>query len=43
LQLDAINALPLYPTESLLWDENVVPSINYTGEQVLALTYAGVC
>jgi intron-binding protein aquarius len=36
-QLDAINALPLYPTESLLWDENVVPSINYTGEQVLAL------
>lgn len=36
-QLDAINAMPLYPTESLLWDENVVPSINYTGEQVLAL------
>jgi intron-binding protein aquarius len=36
-QLDAINALPLYPTEDLLWDENVVPSINYTGEQVLAL------
>jgi len=36
-QLDAINALPLYPAETLLWDENVVPSINYTGEQVLAL------
>lgn len=36
-QLDAINALPLYPAENLLWDENVVPSINYTGEQVLAL------
>ncbi len=36
-QLDAINALPLYPGENLLWDENVVPSLNFTGQDVLAL------
>lgn len=31
-QLEAINALPLYPTEEILWDENVVPSEYYNGE-----------
>ncbi len=36
-QLDAINNLPLYPGENLLWDENVVPTLNYTGQDVLAL------
>jgi intron-binding protein aquarius len=36
-QLDAINEMPLYPSETLLWDQNVVPAENYTGETVLAL------
>ena len=31
-QLEAINATPLYPTEEILWDENVVPSDFYNGE-----------
>ena len=31
-QLEAINATPLYPTEDILWDENVVPSEFYNGE-----------
>ena len=30
-QTAAINAMPLYPTERVLWDENQVPSIHYTG------------
>jgi intron-binding protein aquarius len=36
-QRQAINELPLYPTERILWDENMVPSLNYTGQSVLAL------
>jgi intron-binding protein aquarius len=36
-QKQETKALPLYPTENILWDENLVPSINYTGEGVLAL------
>ena len=36
-QRDAINALPLYPNEQVMWDESFVPSINYTGEGCLAL------
>ena len=31
-QLEAINDTPLYPTEEVLWDENVVPSDYYNGE-----------
>jgi hypothetical protein len=37
-QRQAINELPLYPTETVLFDENMVPSINYTG-QVSALNF----
>ena len=36
-QRQAINEMPLYPNEDVLWDENVVPSIAYTGEGCLAL------
>ncbi|XP_058194691.1 uncharacterized protein LOC131311286 [Rhododendron vialii] len=36
-QKESINALPLYPNEQIMWDESVVPSINYTGEGCLAL------
>lgn len=36
-QKDAVNALPLYPNEQIMWDESLVPSINYSGEGCLAL------
>ncbi|XP_030376024.1 RNA helicase aquarius [Scaptodrosophila lebanonensis] len=36
-QLEALNEMPLYPTEDIIWDENVVPSEYYTGENCLAL------
>ncbi|CAI9102844.1 OLC1v1001193C1 [Oldenlandia corymbosa var. corymbosa] len=36
-QKEAINALPLYPNEQIMWDESLVPSINYSGEGCLAL------
>ncbi|KAL6742113.1 hypothetical protein Aduo_015304 [Ancylostoma duodenale] len=36
-QLQQLNEQPLYPTEQVIWDENVVPYENYSGEGVLAL------
>lgn len=36
-QRQAINEMPLYPNEDVLWDENVVPSVAFTGEGCLAL------
>ncbi|KAF2323780.1 hypothetical protein GH714_036895 [Hevea brasiliensis] len=36
-QKEAINALPLYPNEQIMWDKSIVPSINYSGEGCLAL------
>ncbi|KAK2567367.1 RNA helicase aquarius [Acropora cervicornis] len=36
-QIDAINEMPLYPTEQILWDENVVPTEYYSSEDTLAL------
>ena len=36
-QRQAVAEMPLYPNEEVLWDENVVPSIAYTGEGCLAL------
>lgn len=36
-QLEALNEMPLYPTEQIIWDENVVPSEYYTGDTCLAL------
>ena len=36
-QLQVINDTPLYPTEEVLWDENVVPSDYYNGESEGAL------
>ena len=32
-QADAISEMPLYPTEAVLFDENQVPTAQYTGEQ----------
>ena len=30
-QTEVINEMPLYPTETVLWDENQVPDVHYTG------------
>ena len=31
-QLEVINEMPLYPTEKIIWDENIVPSEYFSGE-----------
>lgn len=36
-QLEEVANMPLYPTEDILWDENVVPSELFQGDRVLAL------
>lgn len=36
-QLQELNAMPLYPTEEFIWDENLVPGEFYQGENTLAL------
>lgn len=36
-QINAINEMSLYPDEKVLWDEDLVPDINYTGQAPLAL------
>ena len=36
-QLQALNEMPLYPTEEIIWDEKIVPGEYYNGEGVLAL------
>ena len=36
-QLDVLNQTPLYPSEDILWNENIVPSAYYSGESCLAL------
>ncbi len=30
-QTEIVNAMPLYPTEAVLWDDNQVPKVHYTG------------
>lgn len=37
MQQDDIEKMPLYPTEDLVWDPNLVPEENYTGDYSLAL------
>ncbi|TKR61786.1 hypothetical protein L596_028850 [Steinernema carpocapsae] len=36
-QLQQLNEMPLYPTERVIWDENLIPYDRYKGEGVLAL------
>ena len=36
-QLDAINASPLYPTENVLWDDNLTKTENFMNDACLAL------
>lgn len=35
-QLEKVNELALYPNEDILWDENAVPTSNYTGTNEIA-------
>ena len=32
-QAEVVNEMPLYPTETVLFDENQVPTVHYTGER----------
>ena len=32
-QTEIVNAMPLYPTEAILWDDNQVPKVHYTGKR----------
>jgi intron-binding protein aquarius len=36
-QLQELNEMPLYPTEDIIWNQNIVPGEFYNGEGVLAL------
>lgn len=36
-QLVALNEMPLYPTENIIWDENIVPNEYFTADGCLAL------
>ncbi|XP_048393345.1 RNA helicase aquarius isoform X3 [Stegostoma tigrinum] len=36
-QIQQLNEMPLYPTEKIIWDENIVPTEYYSGEGCLAL------
>ncbi|KAG1657217.1 RNA helicase aquarius [Nymphon striatum] len=36
-QLEALNEMPLYPTEDIIWDANIVPSEYFSGDGCLAL------
>lgn len=36
-QLEALNEMPLYPTEDIVWNENVVPTEYFSGDGCLAL------
>lgn len=31
-QIEQLNLMPLYPTEKIIWDENIVPTEYYSGE-----------
>ncbi|XP_053682709.1 RNA helicase aquarius isoform X2 [Sabethes cyaneus] len=36
-QLESLNEMPLYPTEEIIWNENIVPTEYYSGDGCLAL------
>ncbi|XP_046911562.2 RNA helicase aquarius [Dermatophagoides farinae] len=36
-QMKSLNQMPLYPSEEIIWDENLVPSKYYSGDYCLAL------
>ncbi|CAM9839047.1 unnamed protein product [Lampetra fluviatilis] len=36
-QIQALNEMPLYPTEKIIWNENIVPTEYFSGDGCLAL------
>lgn len=40
-QQERVNEMPLYPTEKIIWDENIVPVEYYSGEGKKA--YSNIC
>lgn len=36
-QLQELNEMPLYPTEDVIWNENIVPTEYFSGDGCLAL------
>lgn len=36
-QIEAIAEMPIYPTEDIIWNDDLIPSDVYTGEHCLAL------
>lgn len=36
-QLEAINNMPIFPTNEVMWDDGIIPSAEYDGEHCLAL------
>jgi hypothetical protein len=39
-QIEQLNQMPLYPTEKIIWDENIVPTEYYSGEGVCGNVHA---
>lgn len=44
-QIEQLNLMPLYPTEKIIWDENIVPTEYYSGEGACRLqcVFRGSC
>lgn len=42
-QTEAVNAMPMYPTEGILWDDNQVPDVHYTGRPAACASNACMC
>jgi len=40
-QLDALNDMPLYPTDEIIWNENIVPMEYHAGGGESGLSVAG--
>lgn len=41
-QIEQLNQMPLYPTEKIIWDENIVPTEYYSGEGLLIVNTVNV-
>ncbi|KAL7992492.1 hypothetical protein Chor_016748 [Crotalus horridus] len=39
-QIQQLNQMPLYPTEKIIWDENIVPTEYYSGEEMCLKVYS---
>ena len=37
-----MNELPLYPTEDIIWDENIVPTEYFSGEGIMFYSFFNI-